>query len=597
MHPKEVVHLSFGTSANHVATHFWNTQEAYMEYGASQNGPLVDHDVSFREGVGIHGESTYTPRALFFDVRQEYGTLRERNALYGAEEDDQAIEDWGSEVIHTSETVEPSWYSEQLRDEDQGVVKDAIQGREIQYWSDYARCMIHPKSIVPVSAPSLHGTSFLKSGSHEFRTYEQGYAVAQAMERDQARLENNIRWVAEESDLMQGFQVTANASDAFSGVHGFYLAGLSDEYPKTERVVFNLADSIYPSSTEASGRPQKLNAMNRVLSMIATLEYASLQVPLAAKGVTNEHVQCTEKIYETSAVLATFMESATLPTRLKDRENWSRIVAQLNWRKDTKIAQLGGVFPTPLLAEIRAEKQSADALIEAMFAAKNIPMHTHDSKPFIESDKIQQLWRDVSTSYADGFLDVIDDVHVGQPQPTSRSLPYAEALTARDADPFAEIPTLAAIQKWNPAQEPLFHKTFTRLAFPLQSAYPSYFTGLTSDGRPLPIGAQAPPKVKSIPVVASMKTTPDTLAILRDAKALVNHVVSRREPLEAYGVSSAGRSPLNDSEGAVGGLDGLREIRETLESACAAYGMEEDTAEEPGTDEEWQNDDDDRWDI
>ncbi|WFD43365.1 mtDNA inheritance, partitioning of the mitochondrial organelle [Malassezia psittaci] len=579
MHPKEVVHLSFGTSANHVATHFWNTQEAYMEYGTSENTPLVDHDVSFREGVGIHGESTYTPRALFFDVRQEYGTLRERNALYGAEEDEQAIKNWDNEVIYTSETVEPSRYSEQLRDEDQGIVRDVTQGREMEFWSDYARCMIHPKSIVPVSAPSLHGTSFLQPGSNGFHTYEQGYAVAHAMERDHARLEDNIRWIAEESDLMQAFQITTDASDAFSGVHAFYLSGLSDEYPKTERVVFNLAHSIHSGSAEKNSRLHKLNAMNRVMSVIASLEYASLQIPLAATAVTNEYVHCSDKIYETSAVLATLMESATLPTRLKDRENWSRIVTQLNWRKDTKIAQLGGVFPTPLLAEIRAEKQSADALIEAMFAAKNIPMHTHEPKPSLDSEKIQQLWRDVSTSYADGFLDVIDDVRVEQQKSTSRSLPYAEVLTARDADPYAEIPTLAAIQKWNPAQEPFFHN------------------GLTSDGRPLPIGAQAPPKVKSMPVVASMQTTPDTLSILRDAKVLVNYVLSRREPLEAYGVSSAGRSPLNDSEGAVGGLDGLREIRETLESACAAYGMEEGTAEEPGTDEEWQNDDDDQWDI
>ena len=101
-----------------------------------------------------------------------------------------------------------------------------------------------------------------------------------------------------------------------------------------------------------------------------------------------------------------------------------------------------------------------------------------------------------------------------------------------------------------------------------------------------------------MPVIASMRTTPDSLSILRDAKALVNHVVSRHEPLEAYGVSSAGSSSLNDSEGAVGGLDGLREIRETLESACAAYGMEEDTSGDPGTDEEWQNDEeDDQWEL
>lgn len=83
--------------------------------------------------------------------------------------------------------------------------------------------------------------------------------------------------------------------------------------------------------------------------------------------------------------------------------------------------------------------------------------------------------------------------------------------------------------------------------------------------------------------------------MLVDAKNLVKHVLSRRQPLETFGLASSARVTLDDTEGAVGGLDGLRELRETLESACAAYGADEEVDGEPGTDEEWE--DDDAWDI
>lgn len=462
MRPKEVVHVTFGTPANHVATHFWNTQEAYMEYGPSDNVPLVDHDVSFREGLGVHGESTFTPRALFFDVRPEFGTLRTHNALYGAEEDDEMRQKWQGEVVQTGETIESSWYVDQLRREDEGTATEdgaAPRGRALQYWSDYARCMLHPRSLVPVSAPSLHGTAFLQPGVQAFDTYEQGYAVAQAMEREHAILDDNVRWLAEDSDLMQAFQVTSSASDAFSGVNGAYLAWLADEYPKTERVVFQVASRAPTGDDERSKRLRKVYAMNQVLSLTASLDLATLQVPLGTEAAQSEHVHYNaDNLYERSAVMATYMETATLSTRLHELESWGRIVSQLNWRKDTKVAQLGGVFPTPLLAAIRAKPDPSDALIAAMFAARNMRIDTPQSDPSEAAAVLGRNWHDTSFSYSQGMRAGLDDHEdaspVVRPTPTA---PFAEMVVARDADPMAETPTLAAVHKWNPAQSPLLH--------------------------------------------------------------------------------------------------------------------------------------------
>ena len=86
----EVITLQFGQQANHVGTHFWNAQETYFTYGDEDESP-VDHDVHFRPGHSEDGTETFTPRALIYDLKGAFGTLRRDNALYGAADDPAAI--------------------------------------------------------------------------------------------------------------------------------------------------------------------------------------------------------------------------------------------------------------------------------------------------------------------------------------------------------------------------------------------------------------------------------------------------------------------------------------------------------------------------
>ena len=47
---KEIIYIQAGPLANHIGTHFWNTQQCYFSYDDGDE-VLVDHDVSFREGL------------------------------------------------------------------------------------------------------------------------------------------------------------------------------------------------------------------------------------------------------------------------------------------------------------------------------------------------------------------------------------------------------------------------------------------------------------------------------------------------------------------------------------------------------------------
>ena len=47
---KEIIYVQAGNISNHVGTHFWNAQQSYFAYSGDKE-VLVDHDVSFREGI------------------------------------------------------------------------------------------------------------------------------------------------------------------------------------------------------------------------------------------------------------------------------------------------------------------------------------------------------------------------------------------------------------------------------------------------------------------------------------------------------------------------------------------------------------------
>ena len=47
---KEIIYIQAGNISNYVGTHFWNAQQSYFTYSGDKE-VLIDHDVSFREGV------------------------------------------------------------------------------------------------------------------------------------------------------------------------------------------------------------------------------------------------------------------------------------------------------------------------------------------------------------------------------------------------------------------------------------------------------------------------------------------------------------------------------------------------------------------
>lgn len=107
----EILTVQIGHEANHVATHFWNTQEAYFHDGETANDGQkdcpVDLDRNFRAGLNSQGEETYTPRTIIYDLKGGFGGLRKWGGLY-----DQRLD---SDAMGASMTGQETWYDMFLR--------------------------------------------------------------------------------------------------------------------------------------------------------------------------------------------------------------------------------------------------------------------------------------------------------------------------------------------------------------------------------------------------------------------------------------------------------------------------------------------------
>lgn len=101
-----------------------------------------------------------------------------------------------------------------------------------------------------------------------------------------------------------------------------------------------------------------------------------------------------------------------------------------------------------------------------------------------------------------------------------------------------------------------------------------------------PLTRQAGQGDSSISVLASLRTTPGTSRLLREARAALTAAIDGHAHLQAYGIAA---------QGSVGGRDGLRETRERLEDLLGAYEEgEQEEVEDVGTDEEYEVEE---WDL
>ena len=285
-------------------------KESYFSYAGQEESP-VDHDISFRPGLGADGADTYTPRTLIYDLKGAFGTLRRENALYALQQHENPAQTgpWsGSTANLHMPPIAPSPYQQAL---DQGTEPPALTTGTVRFWSDYNHIFYHPRSIVQLSEYELN------SSLMPFERWQTGEELFSNLDREHDLLDRDLRPLLEECDQLQALQIFSSIDDAWGGFTSRYLERISDEMGKGSRWVFGLKDGKQHSRDR-----QMLQMANLAQSVLGVDTSAATHIPLTSfpRPLPSYVSLDAASQWHTSALQATLLESVTLPTRLRSTD-------------------------------------------------------------------------------------------------------------------------------------------------------------------------------------------------------------------------------------------------------------------------------------
>lgn len=210
-------------------------QESYFTYSSDQES-IIDHDIHFRPGLGADGNETFTPRALIYDLKGGFGSLKKINALYEIEEPGAPQGLWNAPaIVQRQPAIGQSAYQQSL---EEGSVPARLTTESVRYWSDFNRVYFHPKSIMQLNEYELSSTLM------PFENWSAGEELFNSLDKEHDILDRDLRSFAEEADHMQGIQMISGIDDAWGGFAARYIDRIRDEYGKTAVTFWGQEDNL-----------------------------------------------------------------------------------------------------------------------------------------------------------------------------------------------------------------------------------------------------------------------------------------------------------------------------------------------------------------
>ncbi|KAL2136133.1 hypothetical protein VTI74DRAFT_5356 [Chaetomium olivicolor] len=476
----EIITLQLGQQANYLATHFWNTQESYFTYSEDQGESPVDHDIHFRPGLAPDGTETFMPRTVIYDLKGAFGTLRKINALYDVDDESsppQAL--WnGAPIVHRAEPIPESPYTTALN---LNLPPPKLTPSTVRYFSDYSRVFYHPRSIVQLNEHELH------SSLAPFERHATGEELFADLDREHDLLDRDLRPFVEEADHMQGVQVFASFEDAWGGFAARYVERLRDEYGKVAVWVWGLQGGMGVVARDK----RLLRLANKARTLTEVYKQASIVVPLAVPERLSAGVQLeASSQWHTSALLAAAVESAMLPSRMRDalkRETLGGMAEVLNTMGKQSVAGLQMSFSKAEAAEgqkkdIRQRKLTEEELSEGVQL---------DIR-FMPSDQLEAHSRRNGLDKPRVFSQLVASRGFGDDEPEDVEMDEAGRRVRRSS------------------YEPVTKSYNSALKFPLLDSYPEIFRN--DDGETL---------TESINITSSLSTDSSVSSKLKNLRSTV----------------------------------------------------------------------------
>ncbi|EDO16555.1 hypothetical protein Kpol_1064p37 [Vanderwaltozyma polyspora DSM 70294] len=234
----EIITISVSHRANHLATQFFNCQEASLYDNKNDSeksiflNPIVDR---------LSKTVSYYPRALLWDAKTGTGSLGKHQ--YFNEDDYYNFDDGdnnnvekneSSDIMITHPRINRSEYQMAL---DSGSKLPVLTPSITRYWSDYSKLIYQPKSLNTlrnwyhdVEEPNL--PDYENLGERKFNDYIIGYDEFND-NYSMDFFDDNFHYQLEQCDSLQGFQMITDLDSAWGGFSTALLLELRNELPKS----------------------------------------------------------------------------------------------------------------------------------------------------------------------------------------------------------------------------------------------------------------------------------------------------------------------------------------------------------------------------
>jgi len=343
--------------------------------GSSSHALQIDSSVLYRERLGTHGESSYTPRLVILDAKGSLGGV-----TYHAQKNTEALASavaatWdGSHEVHRAAPIPKSQFTQELEAEEELFLAEQQQQQQVnrseqeepslietaataldapgavKYFTDFLKAPFHHSTIQLIDglwreSAEIHGWSrpggWLGAGT--------GTTKEDASEK--------IRALAEESDSFSGFQCFVDDLSAWGSIATEVLQEVRDDYGSGRTVMLWALRSssgsrgTTPMEGESAHTEMRKYRLLEGLSTAYLSEQCDVYVPMAPPAAHAAfpmlHWRHSDLFHE-SAVLASALDCATLPYRLSRSGASNEALGALDlWSLSS---MLTGQHNTPLCA-------------------------------------------------------------------------------------------------------------------------------------------------------------------------------------------------------------------------------------------------------
>lgn len=271
----------------------------------------IDPAIFFKAGVSTDRKTpTFTPRALIWDMRGGYGSLKRSNGLYLDDYTGQSkpafnnVWEQGNKPLSVlkESQIAMSEYQKALDTGNKVLEKAAnLTTKNTKYWSDYVNFYFNPKSFNQLSnweydpARFPHGKPRGEENENgrKFLNYETGVTEFKEMNihGEDSYLENVFRPAIEECDSLNGVVISTEADTAWGGFSSKVLEELREDYiPKSSVFVWGIYDNNLSALTDRATTTKSIKQcrqqeLSRIKTTITFAKEATLFIP-----VTKPHV-------------------------------------------------------------------------------------------------------------------------------------------------------------------------------------------------------------------------------------------------------------------------------------------------------------------